>query len=64
MRKSGGSRGAPSAQVEASSQSMSAVEWKLTSRLGIRGGGMIAEVRNVWLSGLDGAPQISCQSER
>jgi len=64
MRKSGGSRGGPSAQVEVSSPPMSVGEGELTSRLGIRGRGMAAEVRKVWLSCLVGGPQIACGSGR
>jgi len=50
MRKSGGSRGGPSAQVEVSSPSTSNREGELTSRWGIRGRGMAAELHKVWLS--------------
>ena len=64
MRKSGGSRDGPSAQVEVSSPPMSVGEGDLNSRWGTRGGGMATQVRKVWLKGLGGAPQISCRSGR
>ena len=56
MCKSGGSKDGPSAQVEVSSPSMSVVDGELTSRWGIRGECVAAEVHKVWLSCLAGDP--------
>ena len=64
MHTAGAHRGGPSAQVDVIPQSIHDRDWGITSRWGMWGGGMAAEVCNIWLSGLGGGPQISWKSGR
>ena len=64
MHTAGGSRGGPSAQVDAITPSTFNRDWVIALRWGVRGGGMAPGVCKIWLSGLGGAPQISWKSGR
>ena len=64
MHQAGAPRGGPSAEVEASPQSISVGDCGLASRWGIRAGGMAPGGCKVWLSWLGGGPQISWKSGR